>query len=221
MPPVVDWGRRDYAASLDEMRELVRARRAGRIPDTLLLVEHPPVVTVGVEGDDGGATASGLPVFSVERGGRATYHGPGQQVGYPIVDLDPRGRDVRRFVRDVESIVVGAVEPFGIRAGHVTGRPGVWVDGERKIASVGFAVDHWITFHGFALNVDPDLSAFDRFHPCGFSGSVMTSIAREVGRPVSIADVRPAILAAWAERFEGTAPGRRAASEATAAAAPG
>jgi lipoyl(octanoyl) transferase len=201
MPAVVDWGRREYAPSLEAMRALVRDRRAGRIEDTLILVEHPPVVTVGVEGDDGAAAASGLPVVHVERGGRATYHGPGQQVGYPIVDLERRGRDVRKFVRDVELLVSRTVAPLGIVAGHVTGRPGVWVDGRRKIGSIGIAVDHWVTFHGFALNVDPDLTAFERFHPCGFEGSVMTSLAAELGRPVSLEEPRGALVAAWEELF--------------------
>ncbi len=212
MPAVVDWGRREYGDALREMRRLVRVRREGRIDDLLILVEHPAVVTVGVEGDDGGATASGLPVIAVERGGKATYHGPGQQVGYPIVDLDPRGRDVRRFVRDVEAIVSDTVAPLGIAAGHVSGRPGVWVDGSRKIASVGIAVDHWVTFHGFALNVDPDLAAFERFHPCGFDGTVMTSVARECGRPVALGEIRPSLLGAWAARFGGgSAPSSAAA----------
>jgi len=185
------------------MRELVLERRRGAVEDTLVLVEHPPVVTVGVEGDDGAAAGSGLPVVPVERGGRATYHGPGQLVGYPIVDLAPRGNDVRRFVRDVEGLVVHALAPFGVLAGHVKGQPGVWVDGRRKIASVGISVDHWVTFHGFALNVDPDLGAFGRFRPCGLSGTVMTSLAKELGRPVTLDEVRPQVLAAWEKIFGG------------------
>jgi len=201
MPALVEWGLRDYQESLDEMRSMVRARRAGTIPDTLILVEHPPVVTVGVEGDDGSAATSGLPVVNVERGGRATYHGPGQIVGYPIVDLEPRARDVRQFVHHVEEIVVRTLVPLGISAGHVSGKRGVWVAGERKIASIGIAVDHWITFHGFALNVDPDLAAFDRFHPCGFSGGVMTSVARETGRATTVHDTIPQVVDAWAEVF--------------------
>ena len=201
MPAVVDWGRRDYRESLDAMRAMVRERRAGRIGDSLILVEHPPVVTVGVEGDDGGAAASGLPVVSVERGGRATYHGPGQLVGYPIVDLDARGRDVRRFVHGLEELIVRALRDLSIEAGHVSGRRGVWVDGERKIASIGIAVDHWVTLHGFALNVTTDLSEFDRFHPCGFDGSVMTSVARETGRAVSVMEVKGPVVDAWAAVF--------------------
>jgi lipoate-protein ligase B len=201
MPAVVEWGRRDYGEALDEMRAMVRARREGKVPDTLILVEHPPVVTVGVEGDDGSAAASGLPTVTVERGGRATYHGPGQIVGYPIVDLSARGRDVRRFVHDVEEVVVRSVAPFGVVAGHVHGQRGVWVEGTRKIASVGIAVDHWVTFHGFALNVDPDLGAFERFRPCGFSGSVMTSLSREVGRTVRLEEVTPHVVHAWRQVF--------------------
>ncbi len=201
MPALVDWGLRPYPESLEAMRSLVRQRRTGGIGDTLVLVEHPPVVTVGVEGDDGAAAASGLPVVRIERGGRATYHGPGQLVGYPIVDLSRRGQDVRRFVHEVEELVVTSLVPFGIAAGHVSGQHGVWVDGQRKIASIGIAVDHWVTFHGFALNVDLDLSPFARFRPCGLSGSVMTSIAAETGRPVAIESVKPLVRAAWGRLF--------------------
>ncbi len=210
MTAVVDWGLRDYPESLAAMRELVTSRRAGSIGDTLVLVEHPPVVTVGVEGDDGSAAASGLPVVTVERGGQATYHGPGQLVGYPIVDLSPRGRDVRRFVHDVEEIVVRAIAAFGLTGVHVKGRRGVWVDGTRKIASIGIAVDHWVTFHGFALNVSVDLAAFHRFHPCGFDGQVMTSVERELHRPTSVAEVRPHVVRAWQEVFG--SPGRLASA---------
>jgi lipoyl(octanoyl) transferase len=202
MPPVVDWGRREYRESLTAMRELVAARRRGEVGDALVLVEHPPVVTVGVEGDDGSAAASGLPVVAVERGGHATYHGPGQIVGYPIVDLDPRARDVRRFVRELEDLIISSIAPFGVVGGHVPGRRGVWVHGERKIASIGIAVDHWVTLHGFALNVDVDLAQFDRFRPCGFDGSVMTSLERELGRPVGTGTVRPYLVAEWQRLFE-------------------
>ncbi len=201
MPAVIDWGLREYSDALREMRRMAHARREGTIEDTLILVEHPPVVTVGVEGDDGEATRSGLPVVAVERGGRGTYHGPGQLVGYPIVDLERRGRDVRRFVHEVEEVVVDALAAHGVRAGHVAGRHGVWVDGSRKIASIGIAVEHWVSFHGFALNVDLDLAPFEQLHPCGLDGSLMTSLARELGHPVSVASVKPAVVLAWNERF--------------------
>lgn len=184
------------------MRELVAQRRDGRIDDTLVLVEHPPVVTVGVQGDDGSAEASGLPVVRVERGGHATYHGPGQLVGYPIVDLAARGHDVRRFVRDVEAVVARALAGFGIEAGHLAGQPGVWVGGRRKIASIGIAVDHWVTSHGFALNVGPELSAFGRFRPCGLDGAVMTSISKELGRTVAVGEARPGVVEGWRSVFD-------------------
>lgn len=199
------------------MRRLARQRRRGEIPDTLLLVEHLPVITVGVEGDGGEVYPEGIPVYRIERGGKGTYHGPGQLVGYPIVDLDARGRDVRRFVHDVEELVVAAVGGLGVPAGRVPGRRGVWVAGERKIASVGIAVEAWVAFHGFAVNVDLDLAPFRAFHPCGFDGAVMTSVARELGRPVAIAELRPGIEAAWRRGFDpgaraGPAPGTAAAS---------
>jgi lipoate-protein ligase B len=206
MPTVVDWGLREYRDSLAAMHALVAERRAGRIPDTLVLVEHPPVVTVGVEGDEGAADASGFPVVRVERGGRATYHAPGQLVGYPIVDLDPRARDVRGFVHDVETALVEAIAPFGVTGGHVAGRRGVWVDGARKVASIGIAVEGWVTFHGFALNVDLDLAPFERFHPCGFEGPVMTSVAQEAARPIAVSDVKPHVIRAFAARDRAARP---------------
>jgi lipoyl(octanoyl) transferase len=200
MPTVVDWGLREYRDALAAMHGLVADRRAGRIPDTLILVEHPAVVTVGVEGDDGAAAASGFPVVRVERGGRATFHAPGQLVGYPIVDLTPRGRDVRGFVHGVESALIEAIAAFGVQGGHVSGRRGVWVDGERKVASIGIAVEGWVTYHGFAINVDLDLAPFERFHPCGFEGPVMTSIARETGRSVSVSELKPHVVRAFGAR---------------------
>jgi lipoate-protein ligase B len=198
---VRDWGTRAYRPALEEMRTLRRARRLGEIPDTLLMVEHPPVVTVGVQGDDGEGMPDGVPVVRVERGGKGTYHGPGQLVGYPIVDLDARGRDVRRFVHEVEEVVARSLGELGIDAGRVPGRRGVWVGGERKIASVGVAVEEWVSFHGFALNVSTDLVPFEAFHPCGLPGSVMTSVSRELGRPVEIEAMKPPVIRAWQAVF--------------------
>jgi lipoate-protein ligase B len=197
VPDVRDWGLREYTSALAEMRALRAARRRGEIADTLLLVEHPAVVTVGVEGDGGEPLPEGLPVVHVERGGKGTYHGPGQLVGYPIVDLNPRARDVRRFVHDLEEVVGEALRTWGINAGRVVGRRGVWVEEERKIASVGIAVEEWVTFHGFALNVATDLGPFRSFRPCGMDGSVMTSISAELGEAVTVAEAKPPVIAAW------------------------
>jgi lipoate-protein ligase B len=198
---LIEWGRLDYPVALERMRALRAARRLGEIPDTLILVEHPPVITVGVQGNDGENLPEDLPVYHVERGGKSTYHGPGQMVGYPIVDLDRRGRDVRRFVHDVEELVVRAVHEFGIVSSRVPGRRGVWVDHERKIASVGVAVEEWVSFHGFALNVGTDLSRFRQFHPCGFDGAVMTSVTQELGRSVDVTAMRGPLLRAWERVF--------------------
>jgi lipoyl(octanoyl) transferase len=206
-PEIRDWGLREYTDSLAEMRALRAARHRGEIPDTLLLVEHPPVITVGVQGDDGDRFPPGIPVVRVERGGKSTFHGPGQLVGYPIVDLGARGRDVRRFVHDVEEIVVRAVDEFGVRAQRVPGRRGVWVDGERKIASVGVAIEEWTSFHGFALNVSNDLAPFREFRPCGFDGSVMTSVVEESHRALRVGDLKDPVARAFRIVFAGPARG--------------
>ncbi|MDE1819559.1 MAG: lipoyl(octanoyl) transferase LipB [Euryarchaeota archaeon] len=201
LPEVRDLGHRPYQEVWDLMRELRRSRRAGNIGDTLLLVEHEPVITVGVQGSDGDVLPEDLPVYHIERGGKSTFHGPGQLVGYPIVDLTPRGRDVRRFVHELEEMVARAILPYGIAASRVAGKRGVWVAGERKIASVGVAVEEWVTFHGFALNISTDLRFFERFHPCGFEGRIMTSMERELKRPVARSEVVPRVVGAWKELF--------------------
>lgn len=196
-----DWGRREYGDSLAEMRALRVARRRGEIPDTLILVEHPAVITVGVQGRQGDVMPQGIPVFDVERGGKSTYHGPGQLVGYPILDLTPRGRDVRRYVHDLEEVVIRALADVSIPAGRVDGQRGVWIGARRKIASVGIAVEEWVAFHGFALNVDPDLSVFRAFRPCGLPGEVMTSVARERGAPAAVEELKGPVVRAWESVF--------------------
>lgn len=207
-PSEVRWlGRRPYAEVWAMMERLRQDRRAGRLGDLLLLLEHDPVITVGVQGSDGDEFPPGVPVVQVERGGKSTYHGPGQLVGYPIVDLDVRGRDIRRFVHDVEEMAIRTAGALGVSAGRVPGKRGVWVNGERKIASVGIAVKEWVSFHGYALNVSTDLAAFESFHPCGFDGRVMTSLSRELGRQVSVDEVRPAAIASWKEVFGASPPG--------------
>ena len=180
-------GRRDYVSVLRLQRALCRARLAGHIRgDVLLLVEHEPVVTLGrgtkpdslpVSPSD--LVAQGLAVYEVERGGDVTYHGPGQLVGYPIIDLQAHRPDLHWYLRTLEAALIDALGLFGLAGHRVEGLTGVWVEG-RKIASIGVHVKQWVTFHGFALNVTTTLDAFDLIVPCGIKDVVMTSLAQEL-----------------------------------------
>jgi lipoyl(octanoyl) transferase len=178
---VRDLGRMPYRECWALQKELVEARRAGAAPDTLLLVEHDPVITVG-RGTKGEFLARGAPLFEVievERGGQATYHGPGQLVAYPIVKLAEGRRDLHAWMRALEQAVIDTLAESGLRAGRRDGATGVWIDGQRKICSIGVAASRWVTYHGLALNVNPDLSHFAAINPCGFEAAVMTSVATE------------------------------------------
>jgi lipoyl(octanoyl) transferase len=186
-----------YAEALALQRALVEARRAGRIPDTLLLVEHPHVLTLGVRGDGGRshvlATAEALAARGVEiletgRGGDITYHGPGQVVGYPIIDLKPDRCDVHRYVRDLEDVLIRTASDYGVLAERVEGLTGVWV-GREKLAAIGVRVARWITSHGFAFNVTTNLDYFDLIVPCGIADRGVTSLARLTGRRIDPAEV--------------------------------
>ena len=166
-------GLEPYAVTLHRQEDLVRQRLLGIAPDTLILVEHPPVVTLGRAKqrgnlllDPAALSARGIEFFEITRGGDATYHAPGQLVGYPIFDLRQHGQDVLRFCRGMEAALIGTLATFGIAAGAIPGKAGVWV-GEKKIASLGISVRRWITFHGFALNVTTDLVGFRVIRPCG------------------------------------------------------
>jgi lipoyl(octanoyl) transferase len=196
---VRDLGRMPYRLCWALQKELVEERLAGRAPDTLVLVEHEPVVTLGrgtrgafLAGGarvlrEGGAEWVALPgggraeVIEVERGGQATYHGPGQLMAYPIVKLREGRRDLHAWMRALEQAVIDVLEPLGVRAGRREGATGVWVDGQRKICSIGVAASRWVTYHGLALNVSTDLAHFAAIAPCGFEAGVMTSVEREVG----------------------------------------
>jgi lipoate-protein ligase B len=189
-----------YGAAWALQRELVAARQAGRIRDVVVLVEHPPVITIGRAGRSANIllprallAAQGFEVFEVERGGDVTYHGPGQLVGYPIVDLRALDEDVVRYVRSLEGALIGALQQFGISAERERGYPGVWVGGS-KIAAIGVAVKRRVTMHGFALNVAPNLDHFAVINPCGL-GKPVTSMAGVLGRPVSLPEVQPVVAA--------------------------
>jgi lipoyl(octanoyl) transferase len=198
-----------YQDALALQRELVSERQSGRIPDTLLLVEHPPVLTLGVRGDGGRShilatpetlAARGVEVHEAGRGGDVTYHGPGQIVGYPIVDLTPDRRDVHRYIRTVEELLIRVASDYGIDAGRVPGLTGVWV-GREKLAAIGVRISRWVTSHGFALNVTTDLDFFDLIVPCGIPDRGVTSLARLLGREVERGEVEDAVARRFIELF--------------------
>jgi lipoate-protein ligase B len=197
-----------YAQGLRLQEALVTARAEGRTGDWLVFPDHPPVLTVGRGAAPGGLIADratlearGIEIFEVARGGDITWHGPGQLVGYAICDLARQERDLHRFLRALEAALIDVLAGCGIEGARVPGRTGVWV-GKRKIASLGIAVRRWVSYHGFALNVAPDLSQFDLIHPCGLRGVRMTSIAEQLGdRAPALAEIRERAAAAVARRL--------------------
>jgi lipoate-protein ligase B len=177
-------GRTEYGAALDLQRQLVEARAEGRSGDVLVLTEHEPVITVG---RGAGATSIGpqpIPVVEIERGGEATWHGPGQLVAYPILLLPEGRRDLHRYLRDLEEVVLGVLGEFGVVGTRRDGLTGVWI-GERKVCSIGVAVRRWVTFHGLALNLHTDPAAFQGLRPCGLEPDVMTRLADHAELPPS------------------------------------
>jgi lipoate-protein ligase B len=205
---VTDLGRMRYAAAFDIQQQLVEQRKQGEGVDTLLFVEHPHVVTIGRNGKENHVLASeeilarsGIDLYETDRGGDVTYHGPGQIVGYPILDLREWRRDVRAYFRGVEQSLIDALAGFGIEAGRVPepGHEGVWVRGA-KIAAIGIHISRWITSHGFALNVDTDLSYFQYIVPCGLTKPVCS--LRSLGCDASREEVMRAIAASFAKVFE-------------------
>lgn len=199
-----------YADGLALQRELVEERRAGRVPDLLLLLEHPHVVTLGVKGDGGRShilaspdrlEAERIEVHETGRGGDVTYHGPGQIVGYPILDLKPDRCDVHRYVRDVEEVLIRTAGDYGITAGRIQGLTGVWV-GADKLAAIGIRISRWITSHGFAFNVTTNLDYFNLIVPCGISDHGVTSLERLLGRPVDRAEVESRLVRHFCDVFD-------------------
>jgi len=189
------------------LQEQLLARRQGEEEDILLLLEHPPVVTFGRGGSAGHLLLSegelrrrGVGLERVGRGGDVTFHGPGQLIGYPIVDLESLGRDLHRYLRLLEAALIAVLGVFGLPGERIAGRTGVWVGGE-KIASIGVGVRRWVSWHGFALNVGGDLSGFDAIVPCGLPGVRMTSIERCLGRRVSMDEVEERAIASFAAVF--------------------
>ena len=185
--------------------EIVRGKIAGALLDELLLLEHEPVYTIGRTPDQSSLREAAHlphPVVQINRGGQATYHGPGQLVGYPILDLKKHGQDLHRYLRALEEMIIELLEVYGIAGRRQEGLTGVWV-GPRKIASIGVGVRHWISMHGFALNVCGDLSAFQHITPCGIAGVQITSMEREAGKPICVEEVVGQAEEIFLRRFGG------------------
>jgi len=205
---VADLGLVPYGEALELQRRLADERIAGRIGDTLLLLEHPSVVTMGRSTREASLPVApdllrhrGIDVFEIERGGDVTYHGPGQLVGYPIIDLQQHRPDLHWFLRRLEDVLIDALAQVGITAGRNPGYTGVWTGG-RKIASIGIHVRQWVTWHGFALNVTTDLAPFQLIVPCGIQDVVMTSVEREGGQADDLpSTVRRLVVEAFVARF--------------------
>ena len=200
-------GRVPYARGLELQEQLVAERQAGRVPDQLLLLEHDPVFTLGRNARTANVLLPaealrerGFEVFETGRGGDVTYHGPGQLVGYPILDLAPDRRDVHRYVRDLEQVMIRTCADYGLEASRVQGLTGTWL-GDEKIGAIGVRIARWVTSHGFAFNVGTDLSAFDLIVPCGIRGRGVTSLERQLGRPLPLEEVMDRIAANFAAVF--------------------
>lgn len=200
-----------YADGLELQRRLVEERKAGQIPDTLLLLQHPHVLTVGVKKDGrehilaspDRLSSLGVNVFETGRGGDVTYHGPGQLVGYPILDLNPDRRDVHKYVRDIEEVMIRVCADYGLQAGRVQGFSGAWI-GDEKIGAIGVRISRWVTSHGFAFNITTDVQFFDLIVPCGIADKGVTSLSRQLGRDVPMREVEDRFIAHFSDVFART-----------------
>jgi lipoyl(octanoyl) transferase len=199
-----------YQDALTLQHHLVEDRKAGRVRDQLLLLEHPPVITLGVRTRNDRShvlqtpeslAAQGVEIFETGRGGDVTYHGPGQLVGYPIIDLKPDRCDVHRYVRDLEDMLIRSVAAFGIDAGRMAGLTGIWV-GSDKLAAIGVRISRWVTSHGFALNVSTNLDHFRLIVPCGIADKGVTSMERLLGRKVQMVEVEDEVARQFAVVFK-------------------
>jgi lipoyl(octanoyl) transferase len=204
---LMNLGLTPYREAWDLQRSLAAAVGQGAMPETILLLEHPPVVTLGRRTEEAELHVpygAEVDVVETDRGGKSTYHAPGQLVCYPILDLTRHGTDVKRYCRDLEEALIRTLAPFGVEATRIDGLTGIWLERPpRKIASIGIHVAKWITTHGYALNVDLDPAPFTQWiTACGLEDAQFTTIARELGRPVAVDEVRPVAAAAIAEVFD-------------------
>jgi len=198
-----------YSEGLEIQKGLVEQRKAGAIPDQLLLLQHPPVITLGVKSrnDRSHIVASpdllaseGVEVFETGRGGDVTYHGPGQLVGYPIIDLKPDRCDVHQYVRDLEEVMILMAAAFGVEAGRIPGLTGAWV-GNEKLAAIGVRIARWVTSHGFAFNVNTALNHFDLIVPCGITDKGVTSLNKLIGRDIPMEEVEEVAVESFRQVF--------------------
>jgi len=203
---LLDIGVVDYREALDLQRRIAGEVASGAAPDTVLLLEHPPTITLGRRAEPGELhvpEGADVEIVETDRGGKSTYHAPGQLVCYPILDLTRHGQDVKRYCRDLEEVLIGTTAAFGIPSTRIEGLTGIWLERPpRKIASIGIHLSKWISTHGYALNVSLDPAPFTEWiTACGLDGYAFTSMERELGRPVGVDEVRPAAAAAFAEIF--------------------
>jgi lipoyl(octanoyl) transferase len=196
---LLDLGTRAYSEVWDMQKKLVEARASGDLPDILILVEHEHVITLGRKTSPENFRPQDVPVFQVERGGDATYHGPGQLVGYPIMKMPVP--DVKNFVRKLEEVIILTAQEFSIKGERRENHSGVWVDG-KKLASIGIAVTNWVTYHGFALNVNTDLSYFHLIKPCGLDPDAITSMERVTGNSLPIEAVKLEVVRSFSRVFQ-------------------
>jgi lipoic acid synthetase len=204
---VLNLGLVGYDKAYDLQRKLHNFRRKGRIDDILILLEHEPVVTIGRRGKKDNILVSeeflqskGIKVFEIDRGGDVTLHCPGQLVGYPILDLKFHGENIHRYLRNLEEVIIRSLKVYGVDAQRIENYTGVWVGG-RKVASIGIGIRGWVTFHGFSLNINSDLSYFSLIRPCGFEGRMMTSLSEILGRAVEPTGVRYHLIEHFGEVF--------------------
>ena len=206
---LLNLGRVPYSEAWDLQRSLAAAVSQGAIPDTVMFLEHPPVITLGRRTEEGELhvpDGAEVEILETDRGGKSTYHGPGQLVCYPILDLTRHGQDVKRYCRDLEEALIRTLAAVGVEATRIEGLTGIWVEAPpvpRKIASIGVHITKWVTTHGYALNVDLDTAPFTEWiTACGLEDASFTTIATELGRPMTVDDMRPRAAAAFAEVFD-------------------
>jgi lipoyl(octanoyl) transferase len=205
---VIRLGRIRYGDAMKLMNERFNARIAGTVDDALFLLEHEPVLTLGRAAEESNIlvesprlAAMGVEVFHTGRGGDVTYHGPGQLVAYPVISLKPDRQDVRKYVRDIEEVMIRSIAHYGIVGGRLEGKIGTWIDKQRKIGAIGVRLSRWVTSHGFALNVTTDLDGFDLIVPCGLSDKGVTSVQKESGQSPTMKEVTDRVQEAFHEVF--------------------